>query len=82
MNAENLMEILGALDKRVDELVGRLRQTTAERDQLKKQLEETTQRNEELELELMASSDDKSEIRQRIQTIIQKIESMETAQAQ
>lgn len=84
MNMENLMEILEALDRKVENLVVTVRRLESERNELRGLLDRANQEKlqiiqekENIELEMMAVDDNRAEIRTRIQTMIDKIEQLE-----
>lgn len=78
MSTENLMEILEALDQKVEDLLLVNGELKSDRDRLLAELKEANQQKDDLTAQLAASSDKRSELRDRIQSIIQKIEQMES----
>lgn len=78
MSTENLMEILESLDQKVEELLITSSDLRLERDRLQDELNKANQQREELNVQLAAGNEKKAELRDRIQSIIQKIEQMES----
>lgn len=72
------MEILEALDQKVEDLLLVNGELKSDRDRLLAELKEANQQKDDLTAQLAASSDKRSELRDRIQSIIQKIEQMES----
>ncbi len=91
MSYEELMQVLGALESKVETLTGTVQRLKVERDQLKQELSNTKRSLQDTEGKLEASekklaemsqqagSDDshKEEIRQRINALIEKINQLE-----
>ena len=84
MNMENLMEVLEALDRKVENLVITVRRLESERNELRGQLDRSNQEKlqiiqekENIELEMMAVEDNRAEIRSRIQSMLEKINQLE-----
>lgn len=77
MTNDKLLEVLGALDKKVEDLLLNIQELKEERDLLKQNLDEVTRHRDELSLQLNSSDSAKTEVKQRIQAILQKIEQME-----
>jgi len=77
MSIENVLEILDALEQRVEELVGTVRVLKTERDQLRQKLEEAEQQRDGLNRDLASFQESRAEVRQRIQAMIDKIEQLE-----
>lgn len=77
MSNESLVDVLKALEGQVDTLIKQLDETSAERDKLKGELENARQQNNDLARQVSSSDENKAEIRNRIQSIIEKIEARE-----
>jgi len=78
MSTENLMEILEALDQKVEDLLLVNAELKSDRDRLMAELKEATRQKDDLSAQVTASSEKRVELRDRIQSIIQKIEQMES----
>jgi regulator of replication initiation timing len=72
------MEILESLDQRVEGLVNQNRDLQLERDSLRKALDDSERQREDLAEQISSQDDNRAEIRNRIQAIIDKIERMES----
>lgn len=84
MSQEHLMDVLESLDKRVEGLVATVKQLKTERDDLKTELdvtklenEELTKAKEELAAQLSDGDETRSKVKERIQSILDKIERLE-----
>jgi len=78
MSTENLMDVLEALDRKVEDLLLINGELKSERDRLQAELNDATRQKDDLAAQLSSSSEKRSEIRDRIAAIIQKIEQMES----
>jgi len=78
MSTENLMDVLEALDRKVEDLLLINGELKSERDRLQAELNDANRQKEEMAVQLSSSSEKRSEIRDRIAAIIQKIEQMES----
>ena len=84
MTMENLLEVLEALDRKVESLVTLVRKLDAERSELRRQLdhavrekEQMTQERESLLQDMTSFEENRAAIRARVQSIIQKINELE-----
>ncbi|MDX9753291.1 MAG: cell division protein ZapB [bacterium] len=84
MTMENLLEVLEALDRKVESLVTLVRKLDAERSELRRQLdhavrekEQMAQERESLLQDMTSFEENRAAIRARVQSIIQKINELE-----
>jgi chromosome segregation ATPase len=78
MSEENLVQALEALDQRVEELVNTISDLRHERDVLRLEVEESNKAREELDTQLHSLNGNKNEIKNRIASIIEKINAVQT----
>ncbi len=77
MSDENLVNALEALDQRVEELVGTIKDLRHERDVLRQEVEAANNAREEMESKLNSLNGNKDDIRNRIESIIEKINAVQ-----